>query len=192
MGHSEISQSPTETGDHADDIVAAVTVLHQIQKVGTVSTAGFQSCCQRGSIAGQEMIGKQRYCQDTDQHQHTLDKVCHTYRGKSAEEGIDQNYQRTDGQCHMIINTEHGLKQLTAGRKRGSAIYQEKYYNSNRRNRHQYLLLIMEAVLKISRQRNGIVGADRISAQLRGNEQPVQRRADEKSDGDPAVTSDTG
>ena len=138
------------------------------------------------------MISEQRYCQNTDQHQHTLDKVCHTYRGKSAEEGIDQNYQRTDGQCHMIINAKHRLKQLTAGRKRGSAIYQEKYYNSNRRNSHQYLLLIMEAVLKISRQRNGIVGADRISAQLRGDEQPVQRRADEKSDGNPAVTADTG
>ena len=73
----------------------------------------------------------------------------------------------------MIINAEHRLKQLTAGRKRGSAIYQEKYYNSNRRNRHQYLLLIMEAVLKISRQRHGIISTDRISAQLRGDEQPV-------------------
>ena len=47
----------------------------------------------------------------------TLDKVCHTYRGKSAEEGIDQNYQRTDGQCHMIINAKHGLKQLTCRQK---------------------------------------------------------------------------
>ena len=92
----------------------------------------------------------------------------------------------------MIINTEHRLKQLTAGRKCGRTIYQEKYYNSNRRNRHQYLLLIMKTVLKISRQCHRVVGTDRISAQLRGNEQPVQRRADEKSDGDPAVTSDTG
>ena len=192
MRHTEISQSPAETRDHADDIIAAVTILHQVQEISAVSAAGFQSCCQCGSIAGQEMIGKQRYCQNTDQHQHTLDKVRYTYCGETAQKGINQYYQCTNGQCHMIINAEHRLKQLATGRKCGSTIHQEKYHNRNRRDRHQYLLIIMETVLKISRQRHGIVGTDRISAQLCGNEQPVQRRSDKQTDGDPAVTADTG
>ena len=104
MWHTTVSKSPCKLGRNTDT-GNRLTILHEdIQIILRIDIqSGIYKIWYNVSCAKHDhnQNWNSKY---TNQHHHTLYEVCGTNGKESSKERIDQNNDRTDDQCLMIIH----------------------------------------------------------------------------------------
>ena len=180
MRLAEVAQAPggqRDDGDNGQRL--AIDVLPQGQQVGVqVLQVGFQlaeaafHCCNR------------HYHQRRRHHQ-TLYQIGPGYRQKAAEHGVGHDAEGTDYHGNLVIQTEHGFKQLAAGNQARAGVEQEEQQYHQGRDNLQYLGFVFKAARQVLGNGDGVIYFQGVGAQSFGAEHPVGPGTQQQAAGQP-------
>ena len=131
MRHSAVSEAPCQLGKDFHKGIWSVSIYKRIQ-VSICAPSDTTLCDQICQIARKQEICYQWYDQKANKHQSTLYKVCDAHCHKSSHKGVAEDNCCSNGKCHMVIQSEYGVKQFSACCQGRCCIYQKKDYDNNR------------------------------------------------------------
>lgn len=186
MRHSEVAETPRQTGKDSGPCDVAVYVLKEVEVVGDNSAVSVEELyC--GNVRSLDNAHQRNYDQSRE-HQQTLNEVSPADREESAEEGVGNDDERADGKGKRVIRAEHVVEQLGAAAECGSGVDKEEHENNCRAREAYNGILREEALLEVLRDSDGVAGGVGHLTEPCREYLPVEVCTDEKTYRDPAFS----
>ena len=180
MGHSEIAQTPAQTGDYV--LGGGEQMEEALGQLGVCRALPLAYQCQSEN-------GSQ---QQRRQHNHALEEVRPAHGREAAQEGVGNDDE--GGQIHGGggIHVHYRVEQGAAGLDGGGGVDRVGHQENHRAQHLQGFLLLQEPVGQILGDGDGVLGGDGEPAQPGGLKNPAQGVADAQTDGNPGLADAKG
>ena len=192
MGHTEIAEPPGEHGHHHQRCVwgGAVRVRQVSLRETQITGQSFRIFDHGGSSARLNHT-ESDHDEQRDRHDDTLDQVRRADRQKTAESTVGHDDHGGDNHRYHVIHAEERAEQFAAGGKAGRGVGDEEDNNDHSGDGGQDVFLIAVAFREKVRDRDGAYRMG-ITADLLGDDQPVQIGAGSQPDHGPPHVGETG
>ena len=198
LGHTEVSQAPRETRHDGDEPVLPCCSKQRCAVLDDLVARRIEnrSCNLRARKVSRDILqesdrvlnaARLRDAADEhrgkcEEHERALDKVGRADGEISADERVEEHDDGTEHHHRRVVEPEERREQLTAGHKAASGVNREEDERDDCRNRHENMLIVVEAVREEVGDGDGVVRHLRVLAQTLRHELPIEIRADRKAD----------
>ena len=128
---------------------------------------------------------------ERDAHEGGLNRIGPGHSEESADKDVGDRRDRAEPERGGVGQMERVLEKPGAGHHAGGAVDREENENHGRGAHGEPVRLVFETLPEIIRERERVMRHLGVEAETRGDELPVQPRADRETDRDPGF-ADTG
>lgn len=191
MGHTEITEAPTEGREEGDeaDIFGAVgedeEVIHMgLTEEGVLGVQGVDSAEGDDGGDGDD--------DDGEEHEEALDEVGPADGFETSEEGIAEDDADAEGEGELVGEVEDGIEELGAGDETGGGIDEEEDEDDEGGDDTEEVGVVLEAVIEEIGDCDSVTGDTGIVAEAEGDILPIEVGTDTEAECDPEGIGDTG
>ena len=184
MGHTEVTETPRESG-HDRDPAAGDEVQREVRVASGDALQGIGRIFDASELAGE----RQRDDDDRDQHQQSLEEIGPADRLESSEEGVDDDDDRTYQHEGLVLSLgEDGQKRVSSRHECRCDIDGEEHEDDHSAQDPDDGPVLLETVGEVLGDGDRVVRLLGIHPQTFRDNKPSEIGTDRKTDSGPDLT----